>query len=238
MTKPISPRNITTHLTLTLYLLSLGTPLWSQSIHPKHPLPIINTQSHNLFISPNSKEPVFSYPLTPDIPHKIVYQGVTLNIPAGAVEEDTIITIEKLSQVSRVNEGIKNVTSRAAGYRFGPHPFHFKKNISVTISYDDKVNQSNTTLSDLKIWFFNDALNTWESLPVTSVDRQKNSITAMTNHFTDMITGTLTLPESPGVLDFNPNSIKNLESVMPDTGVPPIQGLTGQAMGGLPSPCP
>jgi hypothetical protein len=231
MTKPISPRNITTHLTLTLYLLSLGTPLWSQSIHPKHPLPIINTQSHNLFISPNSKEPVFSYPLTPDIPHKIVYQGVTLNIPAGAVEEDTIITIEKLSQVSRVNEGIKNVTSRVAGYRFGPHPFHFKKNISVTISYDDKVNQSNTTLSDLKIWFFNDALNTWESLPVTSVDRQKNSITAMTNHFTDMITGTLTLPESPGVLDFNPNSIKNLESVMPDTGVPPIQGLTGQAMG-------
>ncbi|MDC7239504.1 MAG: SpvB/TcaC N-terminal domain-containing protein, partial [Spirochaetales bacterium] len=213
------------YFTLIFYLFSISPmayalPGESQSI-PSPQFELIQEQNE-----------VFTYELTPYEDALIVYGDVELEIPAGAVDKNVTLTIEKLDGVRRLNDGMNNVTRDAAGYRFGPHPITFNKNIRVTLPYDQSVNESDTSLADLKMWFFNDNHSSWEGLPADSVDTERSVITSLTNHFTDMITSTLTLPESPGPINFDPNSIKELEAADPGSIVPQVKGLEPGSMGG------
>ena len=214
------------YITLLFYVSSLSPVLYSQPMEPEAPSLPFSAYSGK------GAEEVFTYEVTPDEEAHVVYGDVELFIPAGAVEENTTLSIEKLDGVKRLNEGMNNVTRNAAGYRFGPHPYRFKKNIRVTLPYDNDVNSSEASLSDLKMWFYNEEHNSWEGLPMENVDKDRSVVTGITNHFTDMITSTLTLPESPGPINFDPNSIKELEAANPVSLVPQVKGLEPGAMGG------
>ncbi|HAK61212.1 MAG TPA: hypothetical protein DCO77_12670, partial [Nitrospiraceae bacterium] len=69
--------------------------------------------------------------VSPGQAKKIAYAGVSLDIPAGAVDAETEITIIPLTEaeIARLNPGMINVTYPAAGYRFLPHGIKFKKAI-------------------------------------------------------------------------------------------------------------
>ena len=207
------------YFTLILYLFSISPMAYALPVEPQNE----SFPQYDYDIAEEVRE-VFSYELTPYEDALVVFGEVQLEIPAGAVDESVTLTIEKLDGVRRLNDGMNNVTRDAAGYRFGPHPITFNKNIRVSLPYDPGVNESETSLSDLKMWFFNDQHNSWEGLPAENVDTERSIITSLTNHFTDMITSTLTLPESPGPINFDPNSIKELEAADPRVNRSPDQG--------------
>ncbi|MDC7220202.1 MAG: SpvB/TcaC N-terminal domain-containing protein [Spirochaetales bacterium] len=204
--------------TLLVYLLSLNPLLYAEGVGE---------------ISDNfEKKEVFTYVVTPEEDHYIEFEDVTVEIPAGSVDKKIKLTIEKLGSVHSLNEGLENTTRAAAGYRFGPHPYTFNNSIKITLPYAEKVNRSKAALSDLKMQFYNEEYNCWEGLPTIYVNSDRSLITGMTNHFTDMITSTLTLPESPEPINFDPNSIKDLEAADPGALVPEIKGLEASAFGG------
>lgn len=56
-------------------------------------------------------------------------------------------------------------------------------------------------------------------------------IVSVTNHFTDMINGTLSLPEHPDPVKINLNSIKELKAANAVEGIEQIEGLEGTSEG-------
>lgn len=153
----------------------------------------------------------------------IQYDDVSLEIPAGSVKVKTEIIVEKLSEINRLNPGMNNVTEKATGYRFLPDGMKFEKQIKITIPYDkDKVKEEDDLLNTYT-YFYNEGTKRWERLTRVRIDKEKGVITSLTNHFTDIINSTLTLPESPKPLSFNPNSIKDIKAADPSSGMTLIE---------------
>ena len=57
-------------------------------------------------------------------------------------------------------------------------------------------------------------------------------MTSLTNHFTDFVNSTLSLPESPKPLSYNPNSIKDIKAADPGSGIPDGKGPEAGPFGG------
>ena len=161
----------------------------------------------------------------------ISFEGVEVNLPAGAVDIPVTITVIKLGGTTPVGGGRQNVTRGAAAYRFLPDGQQFLKPVRVTIPYDPELNKSEAALSNLFTYFFNEKSKRWERLERISLNSAASTVTSLTTHFTDMINTTLTLPESPDPVQFDLNSIKNLEAARPDAGVPGLKGLEGDWSG-------
>ena len=63
---------------------------------------------------------IYSQKVTSDTMSILEYDGIKLEIPAGAVDNEVTIEIIKLESARGVNETIRNVTTGAASYRFLP----------------------------------------------------------------------------------------------------------------------
>ena len=169
---------------------------------------------------------------TPDFGGEYISREVSLEIPAGAVAETTTATIQKLPIIEQLNSGMSNVTSGAAGYRFLPDGQKFARAVKVTLPFDRGLLESETALSNLYTWYYDERQLTWCRLERYGIDRENATITSLTTHFTDMITSTLTLPEGPQAVEFNVNSIKDLKAADPTAEVPRVKGLEASTMGG------
>jgi RHS repeat-associated protein len=166
-----------------------------------------------------------------DIPVIMEYKQVKLQIPAGAVKQPVEIDIDELLEINQLNPGMDNVTGKSSGYRFLPHGMKFEKNILLSLPYDkSKVVTENDFLS-LGSFYYNEETHKWEKLQLVSVDKTNGTVNSLTNHFTDIINGTLKLPEAKGPLSFDPTSIKDLNAASPLTGISQIQGLQSNSKG-------
>jgi len=166
---------------------------------------------------------------------KIINLGnVTLEIPAGAVDEDTTIRIIPLSkdELPALNPGMVNVTYPAAGYRFLPHGL-FNKNITLRFNYAGEFLLSGQTDDDVRMYFFDVEDKRWKPLEREAVIPEQTLVISKTNHFTDIINATLVTPEHPDPLSYNPNAIKDLKAADPSAGInlidPPQARNTGDA---------
>uniref|UniRef100_UPI00298E9DEE toxin TcdB middle/N-terminal domain-containing protein n=1 Tax=Treponema sp. TaxID=166 RepID=UPI00298E9DEE len=139
-----------------------------------------------------------------------------IEIPAGAVKKDTEITIERLENVKETGESIANVTEFSGGYRFLPAGTKFKKDVIVSIPYEKELNAKKESLEETYTYFFDVKKETWIALERIEIDRENCLIKSKTNHFTDMINATLTMPETASPSEVNLNRIKNLEAAKPD----------------------
>jgi Salmonella virulence plasmid 65kDa B protein len=173
----------------------------------------------------------YSQKITPGVNYILQYSGIKLEIPRGAVDKDVSIEIIKLESAPGVNATIKNVTNGAVSYRFQPQGIQFNKNIKISIPFNKSLLESETALSNLFTYFYDEDRNTWERLPRVGIDKENCTVVSLTNHFTDMINGILKMPESPGPVNFDLNSIKNLEAANPSSGVMKLQGLTAGSTG-------
>ncbi|HTX71364.1 MAG TPA: SpvB/TcaC N-terminal domain-containing protein, partial [Rectinemataceae bacterium] len=156
---------------------------------------------------------------------------VSLSVPPHAVALPTRITIRRLGSVDALDEGMSNVTAGAVGYRFEPHGILFERPVSVSMRFDPGLLASETALSNLYTYFYDDRHSRWERLERVSIDRAAATITSLTGHFTDMINATLKLPEGPQPIQYDVNSIKNLEAADPGSGLPSLQGLEPSSFG-------
>ena len=154
-------------------------------------------------------------------------EGVRFEVPKGALEKEVEI---RISRLIRVEEGeVKNVTAGLGGYRFEPSGIQFKKECLIKMAYDERIEEEYA--KEIYTYYYNKRKKAWEALKRKGVDIEKKVIESYTNHFTDMINGTLSLPESPGPVNINLNSIKELKAADAVGGIESIEGLKGASEG-------
>ncbi len=163
----------------------------------------------------------FTDRVTPGQAKKIQYKGVTLDIPAGAVDKDTNITIVPLNEadLAHYNPGMINVTFPDAGYRFLPHGMKFKKPINISFGYAKQLFAAGQTDNDVNMYYYDESLLRWQQLTRVKADSSTSQVTSSSDHFTDIINSTLVVPEHPQALSFNPNSIKDIKAADPSANV-------------------
>ena len=155
----------------------------------------------------------------------------SIEIPAGALEDDTEITITRLLAAGET-EGLKNVTAGGGGYRFLPAGQKFLTEAVIRLPYDAGLERKPAYLEDIATYYYDTAESRWASLQRVGLEEERHIVASWTTHFTDMINGTLALPEGPEPLSFNINSIKSLEAADPSAGVLGLEGLEAGYMGG------
>jgi RHS repeat-associated protein len=165
----------------------------------------------------------------------IEFEGVTLDIPPGALSQDVTITIEALGadDVAAMDLGLTNVTAPALGYRFGPDGQRFLEPIEITLAFGrDKV-PAGLTDDDVDLYFFDETAGFWVPLERVTVDAAAGTVTAWTDHFTDFVSAALTVPDSPSGENFQPDSLQALDTADPGAGItliePPEASPTGDA---------
>jgi RHS repeat-associated protein len=160
----------------------------------------------------------------------IVRLGNTeIEIPAGALREDTEIRISRLLFIEDTGETLKNVTRDGGGYRFEPAGTQFAIPATIRMGYEPGLPEG--ALETLYTYYYNPGRKAWEKLEKAGIEEGESRIVSLTTHFTDMINGTLSLPEGPSPLRFNINSIKGLEAANPSAGIPGIEGLEANNTG-------
>lgn len=191
---------------------------------------------------------VFSTTVSPNVSKSVYYKDVRIDIPAGAVDTDTIISIIPLrqDQIKNLDAGLTNVTYPAAGYRFlfnGERHGKFKKPVRITFGYSRQMMLSGQTDDDVSMFYYDDELSmTWKRLQkVTSASSSSakslsagssgTTVTSLSDHFTDIINGTLSVPEHPDPLTFNPNSMKDIKAGDPAAGINIIEAPKANNMG-------
>ncbi|MBP5402883.1 MAG: hypothetical protein J6Y36_06980 [Treponema sp.] len=163
----------------------------------------------------------------------ITLGNVSIEIPAGAVKKDTEISITRLEEVQETGEMLANATQFMGGYRFLPAGTKFKKKVTVSIPYSKEINNNEQKLNDLYTYFYDTKENRWVKLERKEIDRENCIVKSYTTHFTDMINGTLTMPDAASSVSFDINTIKGLEASKPDGHLlnfnPPSASNTGDA---------
>jgi hypothetical protein len=154
-----------------------------------------------------------------------------VEIPAGALERDTEIKIQRLLYTEDTGEGLAKVTAGGGGYRFLPAGTEFMGAVRIKMGYSAEVAGNAEALEDMRTYYYDEKGRRWEKLDKAGIEEERQRIISETTHFTDMINGTLTLPEGPKPLSFNINSIKGLEAANPGAGVPKLEGLEGDSTG-------
>ena len=154
----------------------------------------------------------------------------SITIPPGALETDTEIQITRLFITGETGE-LHNATSGGGGYRFTPAGQRFLKEAEIRLPYEAGLKETPAVLEELTTYYFDTEKGRWEALKRIGLDEEHGVLVSATTHFTDMINGTLSLPEGPEPLSFNINSIKGLEAADPSAGVLQMEGLEGNYMG-------
>ncbi|MEK6699757.1 MAG: SpvB/TcaC N-terminal domain-containing protein, partial [Nitrospirota bacterium] len=182
----------------------------------------------------SSKEK-YSEKVSPGQAKKIQYKGVTLDIPEGAVDVETEITIIPLAEadLNLLNPGMINVTYPDAGYRFLPAGMKFKKPIKISFGYSKQLFAAAQTDDEVNMYYYDETYLRWVALKRTKVDAAVSTVESESDHFTDIINSTLVVPEHPQALSFNPNSLKDIKAADPSAGMdliePPRANNTGTA---------
>ena len=149
------------------------------------------------------------------------FAGATLEIPAGAVTEDTRITVRPLGdvQVPATDDTLTNVTIGAQAYRLGPHGMKFAKPVNLTVPYDRFRFPTGMSEEDLGVFFFDEAVGKYHQVQTIKGSASAHTLTAASTHFTDFIAATIATPDHPQMDTFNPNLIKDVKSADPAAGV-------------------
>ena len=94
--------------------------------------------------------------------------GAKVVIPAGALEKDTLISIEALYDIQDPQiDGLDNATLTASGFRFLPSG-EFKKPVQVHIPYTPTLSKAKQ--DELKTYFFSEKENSWVALERIGLD--------------------------------------------------------------------
>ncbi|HEY1405995.1 MAG TPA: SpvB/TcaC N-terminal domain-containing protein, partial [Spirochaetota bacterium] len=197
-----------------------------------------------------------SFTVTPSAARSISYNNVVMNIPAGAVSEETVITIVPLSEsdVKNLNVGMMNITSPNAGYRFlfngKPHG-QFKKPIQITIGYNPSLLLPGQTENDVNMYYYDEGSSGWRkvdkvesatspssgqsalksSKAPTAIQTSGHQVCASTDHFTDYINATIAMPDHPETNAFNPNTMKDIKAADPSANINMMEPPSGNSSG-------
>jgi hypothetical protein len=180
--------------------------------------------------------PTYSQSVPPGQAKKMTHDAATLDIPANALQFETTIGMTPLGapDLPALDTGMTNVTKGPRkGYRFTPTPMKFANKVKVTLPYSQALIPPGLTEQDVRTFYFDPQSGSWKVLERESIDAQANTITSLTDHFTDMINATVTVPDHPQTASFNPTQIKDIKAADPGAQVnliePPKANNQGDA---------
>jgi RHS repeat-associated protein len=168
-----------------------------------------------------SPVPTQSWTVPPGQAKKLSYDGATLDINNKALDKTTTISIGSLSDlhVADLDQGMANLTrGPRKGYRFLPH-MGFKSQIKVVMPYDRSQLPEGMTEEEIRAYYFDEQLGTWQELERVGLNTRTQEITSYTDHFTDMIVATISVPDHPQPLSNNPNSMKDIKAANPAAAI-------------------
>jgi RHS repeat-associated protein len=165
---------------------------------------------------------------------KLAYEGAELQIGTDALEKEITFGMTPLRDrdVARLDTGMTNVTKGPhKGYRFTPHGARFKNKIKVALPYDRAAIPPGHTEQDINTYYFDEEAGSWKLLEREQVDAAKGVIVSYTDHFTDMINATITVPDHPNPASLNPTSVKDIKSADPGAQINLIEPPKANNMG-------
>jgi RHS repeat-associated protein len=166
--------------------------------------------------------------VAPSVAKTLALRGARLDVPAGAVDKSVKITMRALAtgDLPALEAGMTNVTPGGGGFRFGPHGQKFRKPLRLTLPFDPALIPKGLTTDDVRTYYFDTSSGRWITVPRLGVEGSK--VASATDHFTDFINATLTLPDEPSGASFKPNSLQELEAADPAAEI----GLIAAPAGG------
>ncbi len=178
--------------------------------------------------------PTYSLAVPPGLAKKISYDAASLELDAASLASEITIGITPLKDedLAALDQGLTNVTrGPRKGYRFTPHPMKFKNKIKVTLPYNKALVPAGLTEQDIRTFYFDDQSGSWKLLERAALNTQAQTVTSLTDHFTDMINATVTVPDHPQAVSFNPTQIKDIKAADPGAQInliePPKANNTG-----------
>ena len=162
--------------------------------------------------------------------------GAQLSVSADALQTKVNLQVVPLSttDLEPMNPGMTNVTGGTyQGYRFLPHGTIFKSQVKVSLPYDPAMLPNGKTVADVRTFYFDVNRGMWVALPLSSTNTQGQMLVSLTTHFTDFINATITVPDSPQEIGFNPTQLKGIKAADPGSEVnfiePPSANNEGTA---------
>ncbi|HMB53430.1 MAG TPA: SpvB/TcaC N-terminal domain-containing protein, partial [Thermoanaerobaculia bacterium] len=161
--------------------------------------------------------------------------GARLVVDRRAVGREVKLSMRALAghQVPPMNGGMYNVTAPHAGLRMGPHGMRFARPVRFEIPFAPELLPQGTTAEDVRTFYFDEASGRWVALPRLTVDAAAGRVVSATDHFTDFVNAVLVAPDEPAAPGFAPNSLSELASADPTSGLtlvePPAATSSGDA---------
>jgi len=129
---------------------------------------------------------------------------------AGTVATDTTVTIAPLAEGERAGarcgHGERHQGPRR-GYRYLPHGAKFLKSVALAMPTTAR-SFRRAHRGRRQDFYFDDQAGRWVELPALSVDKSNKLINSTTDHFTDMINATVTVPDHPQTVSVQPTSMR------------------------------
>jgi len=169
----------------------------------------------------------------PGVTTVIQQDGGTVEVPPAAVTSPTTIDAESLcaSDLPPLDSGMTIVTDGPRdGYRFTPH-MTFGDDLHITVPYDASLIPAGLTEQDVQIYYYDTTQLQWVPLQRDTLDQTADKVESVSNHFTDMVAATVTVPDHPENVSFNPTSIKDLKAADPSAGVGLVAPPSGNSEG-------
>ena len=117
---------------------------------------------------------------------RVTLGEASIEIPEGALEKDTAISITRLNKVSDTGDSLYNATAKSGGYRFLPAGTKFLKDVTITLPYSKELNAKEQALSELYTYFYDTEKKQWIKLERLEVDKENCVVRSLSTHFTDL----------------------------------------------------
>ena len=195
---------------------------------------LLNNYNPSLESTEGNLLPSYNVAVPPGQAKKITYDAAELDIGMDALSAEATIGIMPLSDedLPKLDTGMTNVTKGPRkGYRFTPRHMKFKSKIKITLPYNKALIPAGHTEDDVRTYFFDEEAGSWKAIERVAVDTQARTVTSLTDHFTDMINATVTVPDHPQAVNFNPTQIKDIKAADPGAQINLIEPPRANNMG-------
>ncbi|HST46484.1 SpvB/TcaC N-terminal domain-containing protein [Jatrophihabitans sp.] len=170
----------------------------------------------------------------PGVTTVIQQDAATVEVPPAAVTSPTTIDAASVctSDLPPLDQGMTNVTDGPRdGYQFAPH-MTFGDDLHITVPYDASLIPAGLTEQDVQIYYSDDSTQgQWVPLQRDTLNQTTDQVESLSTHFSNFIAATVTVPDHPENVSFNPTSIKDLKGGDPSAGVDLIAPPQGNSSG-------
>ncbi|NAW50576.1 hypothetical protein GNY06_03975, partial [Elizabethkingia argentiflava] len=172
--------------------------------------------------------------------HLSFSDDIQLDIPSHSLKSSTVFSVTPLGvlDLAALPSELHNLSLGASGYRLLPHGDHFSIAARVSLTYDPGKIPEGYSEQDIRTFYFNRIEKKWIALERDSVDVSRHLIISRTTHFTDMINGIITLPESAETSAYAPTTLKDIKAGDPGSGIVQMPAPVANSQGTVSSSLP